>query len=319
MISYALDDFYSISRTSNNYILPSEVLEAIQSLKSQIVPIHVEKSDKKDSFRKKYIKPTELRKESAKELFESFKPKTVIEEKPEGIEKWLENIQFSLNKMSSKNYENQKNEILEKIDKCIAFASENDDLRKDIVKKVIDAIFNFASINKFYVEVYAKLYKELLEISNDFKEPLAENLNAFINGIQDIQYIDPELNYEQYCINTKKNDIRKSLTIFIVQLMKKDIIPVLEVLNIMADFQKYVLEFIDRENKTNEIDEISEILYLFLKEGKDVFQQFKEEWIWKFMIKQNIDTISKYSRKEKKGLSSRSIFKYKDMVELIDN
>ena len=144
-----------------------------------------------------------------------------------------------------------------------------------------------------------------------------EHLNTFINGIKDIQYVEPDDDYEQYCMNTKKKDIRKALTLFIVQLMKEDIVPANKVLNIMVGFQKRILEFIDLEEKTNEVDEISEILYLFLKEGKDTFQQCKAEWIWKFMIKQNIETISKYSKKEKKGLSTRSIFKYKDMVQLI--
>ena len=77
MISYVLDNFYNISRNGNNYILQSEVLDIIESLNSQIIPIHVEKSDKRDSFRKKYTKPTELRKASAKELFESYKPKNM--------------------------------------------------------------------------------------------------------------------------------------------------------------------------------------------------------------------------------------------------
>lgn len=317
MISYDLDDFYTISRNNNNYILQSQILDIIESLNSQIVPIHVEKSDKRDSFRKKNMRPTELRKESAKQLFESYNPKTIIKEKPEGIEKWLENIQFCLNKMSAKNYENQKDEILEKLNKCISFAADDQNIKKDVFKKVIDVLFNFASINKFYVSVYAKLYKELLAISSDFKELLSEHLNMFINGIKDIQYIEPDVDYEQYCLNTKQNDIRKALTLFIVELMKEDIIPTNKVLNIMVGFQKRVLEFIDQEDKTNEVDEISEILYLFLKEGKDTFQECKAEWIWKFMIKQNIETISKYSKKDKKGLSSRSIFKYKDMVQLI--
>ena len=91
----------------------------------------------------------------------------------------------------------------------------------------------------------------------------------------------------------------------------------MRVLNIIVAFQTLVMEYVDQEDKTNEVDEITEILFLLIKEGKSLYDICQGEYIWKFVIKQNIEVLSKYSKKDKKSLSSRAIFKYVDMAALI--
>ena len=249
---------------------------------------------------------------------DSFKPTNVIEKKEEGIEKWIQEIRVCLNKLSSKNYDSQKSQIMACLDKCIQFENQSEELRDENIKKMVFAIFQTASTNKFYASVYAKLYKELIDILPLCKEILLTHVANYTNSIKDIQYVDPESNYEQYCLNNKTNDARKATCVFFVCLMKEKVLPVLRVLNIMVAFHTRVMEYIDIEGKTNEVDEITEILFLFLQEGKGVFTECKAEWIWKFVIKQNIETLSKYTKKDKKSLSSRAIFKYMDMVKFIE-
>jgi hypothetical protein len=111
-------------------------------------------------------------------------------------------------------------------------------------------------------------------------------------------------------VNNKVNDARKATAVFLVNLMKEDVLPVTRVLNIIVAFQTLLMEYIDQEEKTNEVDEITEILFLLIKEGHEVCQK---EYIWKFVIKPNIDTLAKYSKKDKKSLSSRAIFKFVDI------
>ena len=69
----------------------------------------------------------------------------------------------------------------------------------------------------------------------------------------------------------------------------------------------------DEENRVHEVEEIADILYLFLKGGKEVFQECQAEFIWKFVILPNIDKIVKFKKGDKKSLSSRAIFKYMDI------
>jgi hypothetical protein len=140
---------------------------------------------------------------------------------------------------------------------------------------------------------------------------------SYANSVKDIQYFNPENDYERYCVNNKVNDARKATAVFLVNLMKEDVLQVTRVLNIIVSFQTLLMEYIDQEEKTNEVDEITEILFLLIKEGKSTYDVCQGEYIWKFVIKQNIDILSKYSKKDKKSLSSRAIFKYIDMAALI--
>ena len=107
----------------------------------------------------------------------------------------------------------------------------------------------------------------------------------------------------------KENEKRKSFGVFLIYLMKEKLIPVLRILNIIVAFQTAVIEYIDVENKTEIVDEITEILFLLLKEGKETFMECKAEWIWKFVIKQNVETFSKYTKKDKKSLKKTKIKK----------
>lgn len=322
MLTYTLDDFYVILKVGPPLVLPAEIHSLISSLNSSIVPLLLEnnshtnqKKDKKD-FRpnnnnfaltnykkhKKNTKPTENWEELC-----PMKPTNIVE-KPDGIEKWTDTIRIALNKLSLKNYDTQRDIIIGCVDKCV---------NEENLKHIGTAIFNIASTNKFYAELYAQLYKELIIKSDIFNDIVLNNLVAYSNNIKEITYIEPEVDYEQFCINNKTRDSRKATAVFMVQLMKLKVVPALRILNVMADIQKLILEYVNTDNKTNEVDELTDILFLFLQEGKDVFIECKAEWVWKFVITQNIEKLSKYTKKEKKSLSTRAVFKFADMMKII--
>ena len=170
----------------------------------------------------------------------------------------------------------------------------------------------------FYAEIYAKLYKELIAYDSVYQEVMNSFLANYSNGIKEMNYIDPDVNYEGYCDYNKKNDMRKATAVFVICLMKEEVIPTLKVLNLMQSFIEMGVQYVEEENRTNEVEEIAEVLYLFLERGMSYFVNCKAEWIWKFMITKHIQTFSKYKKVDKKSLSSRAIFKYMDMMQLIE-
>jgi hypothetical protein len=76
---------------------------------------------------------------------------------------------------------------------------------------------------------------------------------------------------------------------------------------------KHINEYIDSENKTNEVEEITENLYLFITLLNN---HLKNEVQWVLVI-ENIETIAKMKSKEKKSLSSRAVFKYMDILDAL--
>jgi hypothetical protein len=302
-------------KKGNPCVLGEDVLDIIRSIDSSIVPIFVEPK-KSEPIKKKKFKPSVPEKWDERN---SFKPTPIVLIEKNGIDKWLHEIRTGLNKLSAKNYDSQKNEIIQCIQNCIAAEDQTVLQQTDNLKTIATAIFNIASTNKFYAELYAKLYKELIQVDIIFQEILFLHVANYANSVKEIEYFNPENDYEKYCVNNKVNDARKATAVFLVYLIKEKVIPVIRVLNIIVAFQTLVIEYIELEEKTNEVDEITEILFLLIKEGKSMYDECKGEYIWKFVIKQNIEVLAKYSKKDKKSLSSRAIFKYVDMAGLVKN
>uniref|UniRef100_A0A6C0CP56 MIF4G domain-containing protein n=1 Tax=viral metagenome TaxID=1070528 RepID=A0A6C0CP56_9ZZZZ len=323
MLIYSLDEIYNIYKNNiSTYELDSSVIDILNDINSNIVPIHVEKLErpdkieKRDTIRKKNNRGF-TKKEDIEIFNEKYKPKCMTEEKPEGLEKWLDNINIALNKLSSKNYDTQRDIIINNLRNSMDFSYSSSEERSEHLKVIINSVFSTASSNRFHSKLYANIFQEIIVLDKCFNDILTQYLSAFSNGLKEIQYVNSIEDYEKYCYINRKNDIRKASTVFLVHLMTVGVVPILKILNTIVSIQTLVLEYIEQDNKVNEVEELSEIMYLFLKEGKEKFEECKGEWIWKFMIKKNIETLSKYSKKDKKSLSSRAIFKYMDMIKLV--
>jgi hypothetical protein len=319
MAAYCLDEFYNVLKNAPLYPLGPELYGVLDNLNAQIAPLFVEKNERKGepSGRKRRQPQSSKANDNWEEIRTTFKPTTVVEEKQEGIDKWLQNIRVALNKMSAKNYETQRDQIFECLDKCLTWEEQDDAQKKENLKTIALSLFTIASTNKFYAEIYARLYSELVEKHDIFKDTLLAHVVNYTNGIKELAYTSPEEDYEKYCLYNKENDARKATAVFLVHLMKIKTLPVLRVLNIMVAFETLVMDYVEKDGKTNEVDELTEILFLLLQEGKDVYNECKAEWIWKFVIKPNVETLSKCSKKDKKSLSTRAIFKYRDMAALV--
>ena len=318
---YGLPDFYNIASMGTGFDLPSSLKTLIQDLDKEIIPIVVEKNPEKH-FKQKHDhqkqKKTQPKKEDLSwENIRNFKTTKI--EKKEGKEKTFNDIRTCLNKMSIKNYDVQKEKIFELLEELKQSEEvTNQTPETNGLQKIAESIFDIASTNMFYAEIYAKFYKELITYDSVFNEVLTTFLSNYSNSIKEIKYVNPDQDYEGYCSYNKKNDMRKATAVFIIHLMKQGVMPVLKVLSLIVSFQEMAIQYVEEESRINEVEEIAEILYLFLDKGVSTFSNCKAEWVWKFMITKHIQTFSKYKKNDKKSISSRAIFKYMDMAQLID-
>ena len=318
MMRYELEH-YNALESMYHYTVEPETSAIIDDVNRKIVPIVLEKQSPVDNKQEqRYQKKTHnsipaprkprqsSRPEDGWERMREFKT-TRIETALSGPEKVIQDIRICLNKMSTKNYELQRDQILSLLK--IHYNDVNSD--------VSQTIFDIASTNRFYVELYAKLYKELIANFPHFNELVNTFLGTFVGGVREIIYVDADEDYEAYCAYNKKNDKRKATAVFLVHLMKEDVIPRLKVINIILTFQDLAVKYVEEPNRLNEVDEITEMLFLFFKEGKGLFQDVQTEWIWKFKVVPMIETFSKYKKNDKPSISSRAIFKFMDIMELL--
>lgn len=236
--------------------------------------------------------------------------KAIKKEEKVGIDKYIDEIRILLNKISDKNYQTNKDSIIQKIKECV---EEHEDTSN--IKKVVTVLFDIAKSNKFYSEIYAKLYKELIDNFSFFNETIVPFVNQFMDSLNTLVYIDSAVDYDGFCNYNKMNENRRASMAFIVNLMKNNVELPIHILDIVTHFQNLAITFIDEENRVNEVDEITEVLNIVILM---IYEFYKTDDKWINEILPKIKMFSMFKIKEKGSLSSRSIFKYKDIVDKIN-
>jgi hypothetical protein len=316
--TYNLDNYKNIIVSGYEYKLPETIINIISNLSnelgvafkentkinSQEENIGENKKYSKRNFGNKRVKP--VVDEEQWEKIKAFKS-TQIQQK-EGIEKLINDVRVCLNKISNKNYETHRDTIIQYIKEII----ENNETDTELFK-IKKSIFEIASTNKFYSELYALLYKDLINTFDCFKENIEPFINEYIDSIQNINYVDPKVDYDKYCEYNKENDKRKAMSAFIVNLSKNDIVEKNTVVNKIIYLEDLVLSYCDTENKTNELEEITENLFLLITKSLSIMNN---EPNWEVVIN-NIKHLAQMKTKEHKSLSSRALFKFMDILDSI--
>jgi len=250
------------------------------------------------------------------ETIGEFKP-TIINDK-EGIEKTINEIRTNLNKITKKNFETQKNKIFMLIDSIKINNIDDDPIKTTYIyeDKIAHFIFDISSSNKFFCELYADLYKELIQKHKDiYLNILNEFIFTFKKSIESYSYCEPENNYDKYCAFVKESDRKKAVTTFIIMLLNRDIVSKEVVIEITEYFLTIIHKYIDEENRICEIEELGEILYILVSQGNEKLQWDNSEK-WNSII-HNICKFTTLKVKQHKSLSSRFIFKMKDLYDLL--
>jgi len=251
--------------------------------------------------------------------------KTTKLEKKEGIDKKINDIRICLNKISVKNYDTQKEMIFNHIQSFLEDSEEEEDemsisIKKEALQKVASAIFDIASTNKFFSEIYAKLYNSLVAFSPVFNEVLQTFVSHFMDSLQEIAYVDPNIDYDAFCAYNKKNDKRKASAVFLIYMMKLEILAIPQVVLILSNLVTKIEENMETADRLNEVEEMTEVLFLFLQEGYTFLSTSRTENDNNTMdsIFTKVRTFATYKIKEKASLSSRVIFKYMDLVTIMN-
>jgi hypothetical protein len=238
--------------------------------------------------------------------------------------------------MSESNYDTQSKLVIDIIEKYFILSSESTDddndkfgkgiteakndetkyIKNDFVERFSFVLLTILSGNTFLSSVYSKLYKKLISKYTIFEE----TLNTFIENFklkieEEVHYIDPDKDYDGYCKYVKNNDNRKATSLFIVNLVKINGLDKQYIISILEHFLTKSLQFIDMENKINEVEEITDNIFIIVS---NIYLVIYKTSQWKDNIYPIILQISKMKNKEHLSISSRIIFKYMDVQGFIN-
>ena len=218
------------------------------------------------------------------------------------IESNINKIKTLLNKLTEKSYD----EILIQIDQIVSEITEDKD-------SIGNLIFDIACTNRYYSLLYTNICGFLIEKYEFMKEIFNISYKNYIKMFEKIEYVDPSINYDKFCENNKLNEKRKTMSLFIVNLVKKNILNREDIKELYKSFIINVIDWKQDNNKKNEITEITENIFilnnLFSTElnilsikNKTIYEWFKE--------------FSTYDLKEYPGITSKTKFKYMDILNI---
>lgn len=240
---------------------------------------------------------------------EEFKA-TVIAKK-EGYENLLGELKKFLNKLTTANYDTQAESVIETVKSIIALDDEDDKIRMGLMQTT-EVIMQVACSNKYYSALYAKLYMRLVDIHEQFLEEKGRVCDKFLNALQEIEIVDPNVDYDRFCIVNKKNDERRSMMLFIINLYKTGGCSIDELSGIVIKIDEMIHTHVSASSFIEYTNELTEIMNIFVT---NMVTEIKTNKEWVF-VKDRIVDYSKYKTKDYPGMSSRTIFKYMDMVDL---
>jgi len=253
--------------------------------------------------RKKKVNLTEIFNDDDWDLLNSFET-TKIEQK-EGFETLLVSIRSLLNMMTEKTFQDKKDSIMNIL---------KDITSQEELNKIFNLIFEIASGNKFYSEVYSNLFVILIENYSCMMDVLNENLKIFMNDFKEIKTIDLN-NYDELCKMNKDNEKIESMSLFISNLTKKNIIEQRYTISLVEELFEILLEKItDSENKLLVDKIIMNISILYNKEMSKLYL-YKDNTSYPDLIMKIIQDVSK---NKYPGLTnkSKSLFTLMDIMNI---
>jgi hypothetical protein len=326
---YMLEDFNKITFNGFKFDFPEDTLKIISELalevgspnyvktpifQKRIFPMKLEVSSQKEKDcetnrkRRGGNKSMEILNNDDWETLRTFQT-TKIEQRV-GFDAQIDIVRSHLNKMSDKNYIDVKNKIVDIIENMMKEIIDNDEMTK-----LGNIIFEIASTNRFYSKMYADLYSDLINKFQIMEDIFQENFRNFMDLFDNIEYVEPNVDYNKFCKINKDNEKRKALAAFFINLMNNDIISKDKIINIIRNLMSKIYLYINQDNKKNEVDELIENIAILYK--KELFNgEVDYELIDGLTITEIIEKLAHSKSKNYLSLSNKSIFKFMDLIEM---
>lgn len=329
-LRYTLEEVENIIFNGFDYQIPDEVIAKISNLAIQVgspdyvkTPVFKKRENPLKSSSSELVaeqsingdlkqhkrrgnKNVEMVNDSDWDALRTFQT-TKIETKV-GLDAEFDNIRAVINKLTDKNYVEQRNKIVEIIDRLVS-----DNLDADL-SSIGTNIFDIASSNRYYSKIYADLYAYLSNRFEFIKTKYEDNFKKFMDLFNNIEYVDPNENYDKFCEINKTNEKRKSLATFYMNLMFLGIIQKNEISVIMCNLLTKIYEFISIDDKKNEVEELTETIAILYK--KDLYEKDEDNTIEGYTINEIVEKIANSKVKDYKSLSNKSLFKFMDLIEM---
>ena len=298
VLKYDLTFFDDVKKTSS-YVITDDTIKLIQELGNKLTILN-----KANNFFEKKHSNKKMSTDNWNNV-KNFKPTTFV--KKEGLDKNINIIRINLNKITNKNYDILSVRIFDEID---IIHENNVEHFKTIKKLFIDTVCNV----NIYSEIYVMLYRSIIEKYDNTLFNINDDYTILKDELLNIKVIDSKMNYDDFCKNNKNNERKRNLSLFYINLMKQELFPKEDIINLILDNQTYNFNMINDINNSDIVDEICENLFILIKNAVDYIKDDDKYSI----IYNNVVSITKLKKSENNSLTTKSKFKHMDLIDLMD-
>ena len=292
--NYDLKFYYDIEKYGNVEEIGVNTISLINNLAKRVGAPNYQKTP----IFKKRIKYNKKNESTEWKELRNFKI-TQLQKKENDTDIIVDKIRSNLNKLTKDNYDIITTEIVDLINNDV-------DTNKEMLKEVVTCIFDIGKTNYFWSDIYAKLYKDLSDKFN-LNEIYKVDINTYTELFKNIEYVDPDDDYNNFCKNNKINENRKAFSKFLTFIMIEGLIEISIVKNIVIDLLNKFNGFLNDKNKVHELDEVvANIL---------IFATFDNGCLCELKLNNKIEEISNMNSKAYPGLTQRIVFKCCDFVD----
>jgi hypothetical protein len=299
---YNLQDIQEITQTPNDFKLSEDTSKNINSLIALLgidVNAYKQRINKKDRI----VKDNQG-KWPKKEVF-----KTTVIEKKEGLDEKLDQLRGLMNKLSASNYETKKEDILECVQAILDNTQEDFNI---VLGKFIDRFNSVVQNNRFYADLYARLFTFLSDKYIVIAEYHEYFINKYTDTLSEFVYCDPDKDYDRFCEINQLNERRKASICFIIHLIKEDIYSFSTITDILTTLFAKIDDNKLEKSELELNEEVIENISVIMTESKDLV--LRE--VSKYSLIEKITGYSILKSGENPGFSSRMRFKCMGLVEL---
>ena len=319
--TYTLEDFNRIANSDYTYTIKDEVIDAINLLAQKVGAPTYQKTpnfNKYDSNRGKNGRHNGAKRrgkrnqEICAEDWEAIRNFQTTElEEAAGIDKLINNLRTEIIKISDTTYDTQ----LKLICNILTELTESQSFNNDEKNKVAQILFDVASSNKFYSELYSQIIFELNNKYEWLPEIFLQSMKTKHAIYSKFENADPNADYDKFCKINKDNENRKSLIMFYINLMKKEVITIKMVMSYLIEYKDIMKDELKTEN-TSIVEQLGDNLSIMIKGINDNIEDLDDENKDEFEeILNFIQLITNSKKSDHSGLTNKTIFIFMDLLD----
>lgn len=222
----------------------------------------------------------------------------------------LDTIKLNLNKLTDKNYL----DISVKMENMMIEWLKNES-QLDEIEKMGELIFTIASNNRMFSKVYADLYCYLSGKISIIADTFYPNFLKYCELFENITIQVNQDDYDEFCKINVLNEKRRSISLFMVNLTKNNMLKSIELYNIITNLINKLNEMIIMPDKVITNQELVDNIIILYDDGT-IYNDIELFSLQNNIILDCIRMIATTNKLNILGINSKTKFKCMDYLHI---